>query len=130
MAGEADVLVKEPLIVIVLGSADYYASTSASAINIARYRDIIQKYKTMKVAIILTDLPNASITFGANELTRLVTGHKLVMMYENLGNLKVLEVPLSFQRANRKQLQAGEMYLYKEGDFLKAKTPLWSENET
>lgn len=130
MGGEEGALNNEPLIVIVLGSADYYISASASTASITRYRDIIQKYKGMKVAIILTDLPNASISFGACELTRLVTGHKQVIMYENLGNLKVLEVPLAFQRANRKPLQSGEMYLYKEGDFIKAKTPLWRENET
>ncbi|SHN48987.1 DNA segregation ATPase FtsK/SpoIIIE, S-DNA-T family [Butyrivibrio hungatei DSM 14810] len=129
IAGNMDALDKEPLIVIVLGSSEYYTLASSSAMSMGRYRDIVNKYKSMKVAIILTDVPNASISYGANELIRIVTGFKQVLMYENVGNLKVIEPTNSFKTANSKRLKPGEMFMLKEGDLFKAKTPVWREDE-
>ena len=90
-----------------------------------KYKAVIQKYSNFKVSVILTDLPNSSISFGASELVKLVTGQKHVLMYENIGNLKVMDTPLAFQKANRKPLNVGELYMFNEGDFMKIKTPVW-----
>ncbi len=128
LAGEMDILDKEPLIVIILNSDEYYSAASSSPMTMSKYKEIVQKYSAMKVAIILSDLPNASIMFGATELARLVCGFKHIVMFENLGGLKIIDVPMAFQKANRKQLKPGEMYFYKEGDIMKAKTPIWREN--
>lgn len=116
---------KEPLIVIMLNSAEYYSAVSASPAALQKYKAVIQKYSNFKVSVILTDLPNSSISFGASELVKLVTGQKHVLMYENIGNLKVMDTPLAFQKANRKPLNVGELYMFNEGDFMKIKTPVW-----
>ena len=129
LAGNLDALEKEPLIVIVLGSSEYYTIASSSSMSMNRFRDIVNKYKSMKVAIILTDVPNASVTYGANELTRIVTGYKHILMYENIGNLKVIEPTNSFKAAHSKPLKPGEMFMFKEGDLFKGKTPVWREDE-
>ena len=115
------------MIVMMIGSSEYYGQLNADTVHIQKYRDIVNKYSRMKVAIILTDLSNSPIMFGAPELVKLVTGYKNILMYENLGNLKVVEVPVAFQRANRKALKPGEAYLNKEGELMKIRTPIWKE---
>ena len=118
---------REPLIVMMIGSSEYYGQLNADAAHIQKYKDIVNKYSRMKVAIILTDLTNSPVLFGAPELVKLVTSYKNILMYENLGNLKVVEVPVIFQRANRKALKPGEAYLNKEGELMKVRTPIWKE---
>ena len=92
------------------------------------YRNIVQKYSSMKVAIILTDVPNIPVAFGAPELVKLVCGLKNIIMYENLGTLKVMEVSRQFLAANKRPLKPGEAYMNKEGELIKIRTPIWKED--
>ena len=119
----------EPLIVIILNSAEYYSLVSTSALSIQKYRDIIGKYSSFKVSIILTDVPNASVAFGATELVKAVSGQKHMLMYENIGNLKLIDLPMNFQKQNRRPLRPGEAFMFNEGDYLRIKTPVWRLEE-
>ena len=127
MDGDTESLENEPFIVLMVGSSEYYNQLNTDSVHLQMYRDIVRMYSTMKVAIILTDVPNSSVMFGAPEIVKLIAGFKNILMYENLGNLKVMEAPMHFHRANRKALKPGEAYLNKEGEFLKIRTPIWKE---
>ena len=129
LSGDDNNVDNEPLIVIILNSAEYYSLVSASALTIQKYREIISKYSNFKVSIILTDVPNASVAFGATELVKLVSGQKHMLMYENIGNLKVIDLPMAFQKQNRKPLRPGEAFMFNEGDYIRIKTPLWRIEE-
>lgn len=121
---------EEPLIVIILNSAEYYSMVSTSPSSMSKYRDIVQKYNNFRVSIILTDIPNTSVSFGAPELTKLVAAQKHIIMYENVGNLKIMDLPTPFRRMNGKPLKAGEMFMFNEGEFMKIRTPIWGEKES
>ena len=70
--GTLSSLEKEPLIVIMLNSSEYYNMVSASPQGLMKYKEILQKYISFRVAIILTDVPNASVVYGAPEITSLI----------------------------------------------------------
>ena len=125
--GTLSSLEKEPLIVIMLNSSEYYNMVSASPQGLMKYKEILQKYISFRVAIILTDVPNASVVYGAPEITRSVAGQKHILMYENVGNIKVMEIPVAFQRTNKRPIKAGEVFMLNEGELLRIKTPVWKQ---
>ncbi|WP_242871234.1 type VII secretion protein EssC [Pseudobutyrivibrio sp. YE44] len=126
-AGEDTVLAQAKLLLLVFNSADAITAISTNATALASFKNIIGKYKNMKVGIIIGGIENEPIPYNAPEILKKLKEQKHFMFFDNLGAMKAAEIPLVAAKAFKKQIELGDGYYLKDNLIVKLKTPLWDE---
>ena len=75
---------------------------------------IIQNLKGYKVCFILSNLENTMISFKDSDLLKQMRADRTLVAFEDIPNIKVLDVPIAVARQYKKQLDAGDAYLFTE----------------
>ncbi len=123
LANDAAVdIFKENLILIVLNSYDALEAISNDATALAAYKNITGKYKNLNVAIILGGIENNNIPYSAPEVVKKARDAKHFMFFEDMGNMKILDMPLATIRAFKKPIELGDAYYIKDNECAKIKT--------
>lgn len=86
-----------------------------------KFRDMVTRFKGMNVAIIFSNYVNASVPFDAPEPIRLVKQQQHLIFFDDLNNLKPIEVPYEDIRANKRKLETGDAYYILENMVVKLK---------
>ena len=97
-------------------------STDRSALE--SYKRILTKYRALGICILLTNLDNAMIGFSSPEAVKLLKDYKNLMIFENISEQKLHDVPLAQAREYAKPLESGEGYLVQGSQITKVKTVL------
>ncbi len=105
-------MAEEPLLLLVINSADLLKAASADKTKAEMYKDIIGKYKDLKVSILCTDLENAAIIFTAGELLKTLKDSKLVMAFEDIKTLKFIEISAMVAREYKKPIEYSDAYVF------------------
>lgn len=110
--------------VIIINNEDVIdiMSTDKEVLNI--FKNLISKYKMLNVCILFGCLPNAPIPYGAPEIYKIIKEYKNILFFDDLENCKILDVPLSIVRTNKKKIEVGDCYQFIGNDCYKIKTPL------
>lgn len=119
-----DLLHKQPLLLLVLQNRDAVATLSTERSALESYKRILTKYKTLGVCILLTNLDNAPIGFSSPEAVKLLKDARNMMIFENISEQKLQDVPLAKSREFAKPLENGEGYLVAGSQMMKVKTVL------
>ncbi len=125
--GEDSVLEQAKLILLVLNTVDAVNAITANPAALASYKNIIGKYKNMKVGIIIGGIENEAIPYNASEILKKLKEQKHFMHFDDLGTFKVAEVPMTAVRAFKKKVELGDAYYLKDNLIVKLKTPLNKE---
>lgn len=123
-AGREDALESEKVIVLIINSYEAMELISADAAALAAYRNITGKYKSMKVSILLGGYENANIPYAAPEVIKKAKEAKHFVFFDDLANLKIMDMPLATLRGFKKPIELGDCYYIKENKCVKIKTPL------
>lgn len=97
-----------------------YISNDRKALDV--YTDIVKKYKNLKSLIIFSNIENEAISFNSPELLRMMKEDYQVMMFENLKDVKLFDVPMAISRAYKNPLKQNEAYFVSGSAFRKVKT--------
>lgn len=119
-----DELRKQPLILVVLQNKDAVTAISADRTALESFKRIQAKYKALRVCVLLTNLDNAPIGFSSPEAVKLLKDSKNLVIFENISEQKVHDVPLAQVREFAKPLEAGEAYRVVGSQLMKIKTVL------
>ena len=112
------------LLLLILNSRDAVEAVNGNAAAMNAYRNITGKYKSMNVCVLIGDFENANVPYGAPEIYKKIKETKQLFFFDDLANLKILDMPLSLLRQFKKQVETGDCYYIKDNECLKVKTPM------
>lgn len=86
-----------------------------------KFRDLVIRFKGMNIAVIFSNYVNASIPYDAPEPIRMVKQQQHLIFFEDLNNIKTIEVPYDEIRANKRKLETGDAYYILDNMVVKLK---------
>ena len=112
-----------PVIVLMLNSPDAIDAICANSSALAAYNNIVGKYKTMNICVILGGVENASIPYNAPEVLKKAKEERKLVLFDDYENLKVFDLPYSSTKKFKKALELGDCYFINGNECIKIKTP-------
>lgn len=112
------------LLLLVLNSRDAVEAISSNSTAMNAYRNITGKYKNMNVCVLVGDFENANVPYAASEIYKKLKETKQIFFFDDLANLKILDMPLALLRQFKKQVEVGEGYFIRDNECRKIKTPI------
>lgn len=120
----AEIEMSSSLLVLVLQNRDCLSVISSDKQTLEAYKRITSRYKMLNVLIFITDIENTMISFASPEVLKIFKEHKNLVLFENLGDQKLHDVPLAVMREYNKPLEQGEAYKIEGNNLIKVKTVL------
>lgn len=117
-------LSKQPLLLLVLQNKDAVTAISSDRVVLEAFKRIQTKYSALRVCVLFTNLDNAPIGFSSPEAVKVLKDTKNLIIFENISEQKVHDVPLAQMREFAKPLEAGEAYRVEGSQLMKIKTVL------
>jgi S-DNA-T family DNA segregation ATPase FtsK/SpoIIIE len=108
-------------ILLIIESMEAVSEISKNKSTMPVMKDIIEKYYEMNVLVMFTNIPNASISFNAPELLKMVKDNKNYIIFDDISNVKVTDISTSVARKNAKPVDKNDAYLISDGDLIKVK---------
>jgi len=123
LKGNLEILAEAPVVVLMLNSIDAIEAICTSTATLSAYNNIIGKYRNMNVCIILGDVENASIPYNAPEILKKAKEERKLVLFDDIENLKVFDLPYGSIKKYKKLLEIGDSYFIKGNECTKIKTP-------
>lgn len=124
MAGNESILDQEPFLLLIVQNIDVISAISTDKESFAIYKQIITKYKALKVAIIYSFIPNTLIPYNGPEVLKMIKEAKNYLVFDDIHNFKITDLPLASIRDYKKPVEPGDAYYVKENSITKIKTIL------
>lgn len=125
VAGDEDVLNDAELLMMVIDNADALLAICNNSDGLAAYKNIIGRYKNMKVCIVAF-VENANIPYSAPEIMKNIRDQRNFMYFDDMSNMKIFDVPLAMSRNFKKPIELGDGYYIKDNECVKLKTAICS----
>lgn len=122
MSGEED-LDAEKLLVLVLAGTTSLDAVSGDAVALTAYKNIVGKYKALKVCIILSECDNVPINYSSPEIMKKLKEEQKLVFFGGLDSLKMLDVPYAITKKYTKPLTQGDGFFILGSECRKIKTP-------
>ena len=119
--GELEIA-EEALKLIVIRNQEALDTIAKDAATLKAYRELTGKLKAMKVCFIFMDVTNAPITYSASEIMKTIKETKNMFFFDELSNLKMVDVSTVTLRKFKKKLTAGDAYWLTGNEISKIKT--------
>ena len=110
--------------VLIINNEEVITQISNDKIMLAQFKNIIGKYHMLKVYVILGEIPNVQVVYGAPEIYKLVKESRHILFFDDLDNCKLIDIPLTIVRNNKKKIKKGDAYYINGNECHKVKTPL------
>jgi len=108
---------------LVIDNQDALLAICNNSDALAAYKNIIGRYKNMKVCITVF-VENANIPYSAPEIMKNIRDQRNFMYFDDMSNMKIFDVPLAMSRNFKKSIELGDGYYIKDNDCIKIKTPV------
>ena len=122
-SGEGALNAQEPLECIVLNAKEVYEVINDSEELTKQCMEILTTYSNMKICLILSDLPNLTLQAQTSQFMKLLKSNMNLLMFQQLKEQKVTEIPSVIQNRYQKPLVPGEAYFKFGSYFGKYRTP-------
>ena len=123
VAGNEEVLNDAELLMLVIDNQDALLAICNNLDGLASYKNIIGRYKNMKVCIV-TFIDNANIPYSAPEIMKNIRDQRNYLYFDDIGNMRLFDVPLSMSRSFKKPIEIGDGYYIRDSECIKLKTPI------
>lgn len=122
LGGNADALADEPWLLLVIESQDAITGISADKNAMASMRNILTKYKDMKVFVLFTNVENANISFNGPELLKMIKEHRRYIIFEEANSIKLCDLSITITKKYAKPLELCDAFYISENELTKLKT--------
>ena len=123
VAGDETVLERSELLMLVVDNVDALTAISNDFGAMDSYKNLMGRYKNMKVCVIAF-VDNANISYSAPEILRNIRDARHFMLFDDLMNLKIFDLPLALNRKFKKPIELGDGYYIRDSECVKLKTPI------
>lgn len=114
-------IVDDSLLLLIIQNNDITKMISEDLDVMNQYSDIISRFKAFNVCIIYANYENTVLSFDAPEPLRMIKTAQHIMLFDDLEELKVFEVPYEELKSNKKKLMQGDAYYIKDTSVTKLK---------
>lgn len=121
MESGIEALKDKPLLIGVIKNNGIYGANGMSKNALELLKGIMKNYKQLKVCFIFADVENATVAYGASELLKMLKEYKNIFLFDDLSNLKLLDVSTSVARQYKKEIDLGDSYFITEKGVQKQK---------
>ena len=111
-------------ILLLLNSRDAVEAISGNGVALSAYNNIVGKYKSLNVFVIIGDLENANISYTAPEIYKKIRETRQLFFFDDLEKLKLVDVSLSVIKSYKKPIEAGDCFYICDNACCKVKTPI------
>ena len=120
--GDVSVLDSSPTLVLMLNSAEAINAIQQNKTALEAWHVLTGKLRSMNLCVVFGALDNASIPFSAEVLKKIKDDRKLVF-FDDLGNLKIGDLPYATVKQYSGALQKGDGYLILGNDAARIRVP-------
>lgn len=121
MESGMEAIQEKPLLLGVIKNNGIYGANGINKDSLELLKDILKNYRQLKVCFIFSDVENAPVAYGASELLKMIKDNKNIFVFEDLSNLKFLELPTMVLRQYKKEIELGDSYFVTEKGVQKQK---------
>ncbi len=113
ISGGTDYMDQQPYILLVIQNKDVIDTICNDQASLTSYKNLITKYKNMKIGILLSNIDNAAISFSANDILKRIRDNRKCIVMEDIPSIKLIEnIPLAVSKAFKKPLRPGDGYYF------------------
>ena len=123
-SGDDDVISNSNLIVLIINNREVAEIISNNMNLMNSYKNIITRYKNMNVCVLFGDYENTNISYASPELVKNIRDARHFLYFDDIANLKILDLPLAVMRQFKKPIDTGDCFYIKDNDCIKIKTTL------
>ena len=122
MRGEAD-LSREKLLVLVLSGNAAIEAVSGDSGALNAFKNLLGKYKALKVCVLLSECDNALINYASPEVLKKLKEEQKLIFCGELSGLKLFELSYAALKKFKTPLGKGDAYLIRGAECLRMKIP-------
>lgn len=111
----------QSLIVLIAHGQDFVDTVSADRTALEQFRQIITKYKNMKVCVILTGIENARIPMMGADVLKVIRDNGNFIIMEDLHNFKLFDITPSLIKKFKEERKEHDGYLIENNEMRKIK---------
>ena len=123
-SGDENVISNSKMIVLMINNYEAIEVISNDPNTLTSYKNIIGKYKNMNVCVILGDIENQNVPYSAPEIVKKARDSKHFVYFDDIANMKILDMPLAVIRNFKKPIELGDCYYIKDNECVKIKSVL------
>lgn len=113
------VLDKKPLIFVMINNPEAIGFISSSKELMSMYNAMTNKYKQMKILVVLAGLPDEAIGYSSGDLLKSIKEKKKAFILSNIAEHKTFDIPSAFVRQNKKAIDPTQGYYLNESEIVK-----------
>ncbi len=121
MNGNSEILDTSSLLLLILNSRDAVEAISEDSTALEAFKDIVGRYKSLNVCIVVGDFENTNISYSSPELVRFIRDNKKFLYFDDIANMKIIDFPLAIMRAFKKPVSTGDCYFIDDNECNKIK---------
>ena len=122
--GNDDVLRESNLIILIINNKEAIEFIGENSSIFNSYKNIVGKYKNMNVCVLFGDYENTNISYSSPDLVKNLRDARHFLYFDDIANLKILDMPLATMRQFKKQIDVGDAYYIKDNECTKVKTAI------
>lgn len=115
---------REPLLAVVINNADALTAISDDYSLLESYKNLIGKYKSMNVSVIVGSFENIAVNYNSPETFRMIRDGGNFLFFDNLDAFRIADLPMALIRENKKRISSDDCYYIKSGECAKIKLPI------
>lgn len=120
--GESNLLDEAKMIMVIINNAAALEEITNNLEAQTAYNNIVGKYKNMNACIVVGDYPNENISYSAPDIIKKIRNARNFIFFDDLTNMKIIDLPLAAMREHKKPIEAGEAFYIHENEVRKLKT--------
>lgn len=120
--GESNLLDEAKMIMVIINNAAALEEITNNLKAQTAYNNIVGKYKNMNASIVVGDYPNENISYSAPDIIKKIRDARNFIFFDDLTNMKIIDLPLAAMREHKKPIEAGEAFYIHENEVRKLKT--------
>ncbi len=116
-----DELTDEPLLLVVFNDSKIAEKMDENESLKKKYNEIVNLYSNCKISFIFANLPNIILSADSSSIYLDVRNRGNMLFFEDLGNIKIINVPTQFIRQLKKPNGKGDAFYTKDGKLIRLK---------
>ncbi len=109
-------------VVLVINSIEAVKYIDKNTRTAELYKQITERYKGLKLLIIIAGIENEAINYNSPELLKRLKDNRQFILFEDLGRIKLFDIPLAVLKEQRKHLKENEAFFVSGSDIKRIKT--------
>lgn len=113
-----------PVLTLIINNIDAINLIATNKEILAKYKEIVDRYKSLGFFVLFGKVPNAPISYNANEVLKGIKDSKHYVVFDDINQVKITEISMATAKEHKKAIELGDAYYFKGANIKKIKTAI------